>query len=204
MAARRVEKSGFGKERDGFFWKRKKGKLRRNFHGYFLKWTDRFRQSWIDCDLLSCSTGKKRNLDILSGYVSGQRACDRFQGLQRYAYEDEGHFGKGGMISFWLGTVRYVGLLPLENDSMVWYGIEWDDDSRGKHNGSVKDKNNQIVQIFQCPEGHGSFVRENKIQKGISIEEAIIERYSESHSWNEVGTRILRKGRISWHFDTSQ
>lgn len=100
--------------------------------------------------------------------------------------------------------MRYIGLLPLENDSRVWYGIEWDDDNRGKHNGSVKDKNNQIVQIFQCPEGHGSFVRENKIQKGISIEEAIIERYSESHSWNEVGTRILRKGRISWHFDTSQ
>lgn len=94
MAARRVEKSGFGKERDGFFWKRKKGKLRRNFHGYFPKWTDRFRQSWIDCDLLSCSTGKKRNLDILSGYVSGQRACDRSQGLQRYDYERRGTFWK--------------------------------------------------------------------------------------------------------------
>lgn len=33
------------------------------------------------------------------------------------------------------GTVRYIGALPGYPGN--WYGIEWDDPSRGKHNGSV-------------------------------------------------------------------
>lgn len=44
----------------------------------------------------------------------------------------------GGFI----GTVRYVGALPQYPGE--WYGIEWDNPSRGKHNGTVNG-----VQFFQ-------------------------------------------------------
>lgn len=33
-----------------------------------------------------------------------------------------------------LGTVRYVG--PIPSAKGTWLGIEWDDPSRGKHNGT--------------------------------------------------------------------
>lgn len=37
--------------------------------------------------------------------------------------------------SGYLGTVKYVG--PIEGKPSMWLGIDWDDPSRGKHNGSV-------------------------------------------------------------------
>ncbi|KAK8801170.1 hypothetical protein WA158_001940 [Blastocystis sp. Blastoise] len=80
-------------------------------------------------------------------------------------------------INNYKATIRYIGLLPLENDSKIWYGLEWDDDTRGKNNGSIKDKQGNMVRIFSCPDGCGSFVRVNKIFSGISIEEALLERY---------------------------
>lgn len=35
-----------------------------------------------------------------------------------------------------LGTIKYVG--PVDGTQGVWYGVEWDDPKRGKHDG-VKD-----------------------------------------------------------------
>ncbi len=42
-----------------------------------------------------------------------------------------------------LGTVRYIGPLVHEQDPStrsqeIWVGVEWDNNTRGKHNGTVK------------------------------------------------------------------
>lgn len=42
-----------------------------------------------------------------------------------------------------LGTIKYVG--PVNGTQGVWYGVEWDDPKRGKHDG-VKDG----YQYFTC------------------------------------------------------
>lgn len=75
-------------------------------------------------------------------------------------------------------TVRYVGL--IEGQKGIWVGIEWDDGSRGKHDGTHQGK-----RYFSCRrQGHAcaTFVRYAKIREhdvafGKSIESAISERY---------------------------
>lgn len=54
-------------------------------------------------------------------------------------------FAVGSRISYngHLGTVNYVG--PVDNTQGIWLGVEWDDPSRGKHNGSKDGK-----QYFTC------------------------------------------------------
>lgn len=34
------------------------------------------------------------------------------------------------------GTIKYIGL--IEGYSGTWFGIDWDEEGRGKHDGSVK------------------------------------------------------------------
>ena len=56
----------------------------------------------------------------------------------------ERHY-KGKRLSFGghLCTVRYIG--PVKNQEGDWLGVEWDDPSRGKHDGNHKD-----VRYFNC------------------------------------------------------
>ena len=70
-----------------------------------------------------------------------------------------------------------------------WLGIEWDDPSRGKHDGATGGK-----RYFSCAAtapapgtvapapafAPASFVRPHKAQLGISLAAAIIERYAGS------------------------
>lgn len=42
-----------------------------------------------------------------------------------------------------LCTIRYIG--EIEGTSQEWLGVEWDEPSRGKHDGSHKDK-----RYFKC------------------------------------------------------
>ena len=42
-----------------------------------------------------------------------------------------------------IGTIKYAG--PVNNTTGIWLGIEWDDPTRGKHNGSKDGK-----QYFTC------------------------------------------------------
>lgn len=72
-------------------------------------------------------------------------------------------------------TVRYSG--PVEGQEGLWIGLEWDDASRGKHDGSLNGR-----QYFQCEQaGAGSFVRASKFQPaadfGQSLPEALELRY---------------------------
>ena len=55
-------------------------------------------------------------------------------------------------------TVRYVG--AVEGQQGTWVGLEWDEVSRGKHDGTVGDR-----QYFTCKHSapRGSFVREAKL-----------------------------------------
>ncbi|CAI5467924.1 unnamed protein product [Closterium sp. Yama58-4] len=76
------------------------------------------------------------------------------------------------------GTVRYVG--PVDGHKGEWVGVEWDDPSRGKHDGVVTGK-----RYFQCemvPAGTpaGSFVRPQKLTGGVTLRDALLDRYNTS------------------------
>eukprot|EP00759_Apiculatamorpha_spiralis_P042139 PhF_6_TR40416/c0_g1_i1/m.60243/K21768/TBCE; tubulin-specific chaperone E len=72
-----------------------------------------------------------------------------------------------------LGIVRYIG--PLDGTEGEFVGVEWDDASRGKHDGMFKSK-----RYFTCsnPSSKASFVLSRKLLGGISFPDAIITRFS--------------------------
>ncbi|GJP54616.1 hypothetical protein CLOM_g13685 [Closterium sp. NIES-68] len=76
------------------------------------------------------------------------------------------------------GTVRYVG--PVDGYKSEWVGVEWDDPLRGKHDGVVTGK--RYFQCYMVPSGTpaGSFVRPQKLTGGITLREALLDRYSTS------------------------
>lgn len=43
-----------------------------------------------------------------------------------------------GDLSNFRGTIKYFG--PVDGTDGVWYGVEWDDHSRGKHSGDKDGK----------------------------------------------------------------
>ncbi|KAK3281521.1 hypothetical protein CYMTET_10688, partial [Cymbomonas tetramitiformis] len=72
-----------------------------------------------------------------------------------------------------LATVRYVG--PVEGTKHEWAGVEWDDPSRGKHDGSHGGK-----RYFECAgvgESCASFVRFHKILAGVTFMDAMKNKY---------------------------
>lgn len=84
-----------------------------------------------------------------------------------------------------VATIRYVGpVASAKNRSEIYAGVEWDDESRGIHDGSVICRlTNQLVRHFhlknksQCG---GSFIRLNKIDLGVELEtNLILSRYVE-------------------------
>jgi hypothetical protein len=70
-------------------------------------------------------------------------------------------------------TVRYVG--PVAGQAGVWVGVEWDDGSRGKHDGSTGG-----VKYFDVSGGPtaGSFVRAEKVHGGVPLLAALRARYN--------------------------
>jgi hypothetical protein len=71
-----------------------------------------------------------------------------------------------------LATVRYVG--PVDGQTGNWVGVEWDDASRGKHDGSTGGR-----RYFNCeaPSNAGSFVRVERVCFGVTVLEALRARY---------------------------
>ncbi|CAJ0958308.1 unnamed protein product, partial [Mesorhabditis belari] len=69
------------------------------------------------------------------------------------------------------GSVRYVGL--VDGQKGTWIGVEWDNPSRGRHNGTIEGKT-----YFQTehPTG-GSFIKTNVIDCGRDLLDQIRERY---------------------------
>ncbi|KAH0951299.1 hypothetical protein HN011_002077 [Eciton burchellii] len=69
------------------------------------------------------------------------------------------------------GTLKYVG--PVGDTKGEWLGIDWDDLTRGKHNGTYHG-----IKYFQARHStSGSFIRPGKAKFGISCPKAIEIRY---------------------------
>lgn len=78
------------------------------------------------------------------------------------------------------GTVRYVGpVATSKNACTVWVGVEWDDVTRGKHDGAVE-KDGVETRYFRCPAGAGSFVKPSKLMHGENFLTALKERYQKT------------------------
>lgn len=67
-------------------------------------------------------------------------------------------------------TVRYVGRVGETRGD--WIGVEWDDEGRGKHDGTHQGKRYFATEKTTA----GSFVRPAKISAGISLMEAVRQR----------------------------
>ncbi|XP_076276691.1 tubulin-specific chaperone E-like isoform X1 [Lasioglossum baleicum] len=69
------------------------------------------------------------------------------------------------------GTLKYVG--PVGSTKGQWLGVDWDDPTRGKHNGTYEG-----VEYFKARHPtSGSFIRPGKAKFGISCPQAIKIRY---------------------------
>lgn len=87
------------------------------------------------------------------------------------------------------GTVRYVG--PIGERSETWLGVQWDDASKGKHNGTyeVLQTNFEGTQYFSCPGTSGSFIKmSDKIQGAEKFSEVLRSKYVQQ---NEVGEELF-------------
>jgi len=84
-----------------------------------------------------------------------------------------GKLGRKGLVGTHRCTVRYEG--SVQGHDGLWYGLEWDDPTRGRHDGSVDG-----TSYFKCIQSvnAGSFVRAEKVRFGCSVLEALFSRYS--------------------------
>ncbi|KAG6463920.1 hypothetical protein O3G_MSEX014154 [Manduca sexta] len=83
------------------------------------------------------------------------------------------HIGSRVKCNDDFATVKYIG--EVQGYKGIWYGVEWDDTGRGKHDGSLDG-----VQYFKASKpGAGSFVRPNKISPYKTCADAIRKYYGD-------------------------
>ena len=76
------------------------------------------------------------------------------------------------------GTVRYIGPVATSKDaSASWVGVEWDDATRGKHDGMVTCKDGSSARYFTCAMGAGRFAKPANLDAGIALSDALASRY---------------------------
>ena len=78
------------------------------------------------------------------------------------------------------GTVRYVGpvVTSKKDPGATWVGIEWDDETRGKHDGSVVDEaTGASKRYFSCGATAGSFLKPSKVDGGSTLAAALRDKY---------------------------
>ncbi|KAG2061531.1 RNI-like protein [Suillus hirtellus] len=76
--------------------------------------------------------------------------------------------------SGYFGTVKYFG--PIDGTAGLWLGVEWDDPTRGKHDG-IKDGK----RYFNCRVPHsGSFIRPSSACYGYPFLQALKNKYVEA------------------------
>mmetsp|Transcript_15568 Transcript_15568/g.20201 ORF Transcript_15568/g.20201 Transcript_15568/m.20201 type:complete len:612 (-) Transcript_15568:585-2420(-) len=82
---------------------------------------------------------------------------------------------EGGHVA----TVRYIGNVASAKDqSALYIGVEWDDPTRGKHDGSaIRSEDGVKIQHFTCTEGAGSFLKPKKIIRGETFGNVMRRRY---------------------------
>lgn len=94
-------------------------------------------------------------------------------------------------------TVRFSGQLSGKDGH--WVGVEWDDATKGKHDGALEGQ-----QYFTCsrPGPCGSFIKLESFQKkalqGCSLQEALRDRYSST-----VRDQDIAQGQSSRHILTA-
>jgi len=72
------------------------------------------------------------------------------------------------------GFVRFIGSLETCETSALWVGIEWDNPTRGKHDGTYNGK-----KYFHCIRNKGSFIKLEQLEKipRRSFVEALMDKY---------------------------
>ena len=78
--------------------------------------------------------------------------------------------GQRVQVGDYYAVVKYTG--PVAGTEGDWIGVEWEEEGRGKHDGSYKD-----VRYFTALSGRGSFVREPKLAAGYSFSDVLKARY---------------------------
>ncbi|CAG9821842.1 unnamed protein product [Phaedon cochleariae] len=69
------------------------------------------------------------------------------------------------------GTIKYIG--PVDGHHGIWLGVDWDEQERGKHNGTINGKHYFDTRYSTS----GSFLRKEKVKSGRCLIEAIKARY---------------------------
>jgi dynactin complex subunit len=75
--------------------------------------------------------------------------------------------------------IRYIGPVVSaanKNPKAIWLGLEWEEQGRGTHDGSLENK-----VYFSCLPGHGSFVHPKRAKPLSSFLEALTARYQNSN-----------------------
>lgn len=80
-----------------------------------------------------------------------------------------------------VGTVKYVG--GVEGYSGAWIGVDWDNDGDGKHDGTF----NGVFYFNGRSQTSASFVRSEKLSRGINLLQALELRYQTTSSKDEEG-----------------
>ena len=95
-----------------------------------------------------------------------------------------------------LGSIRYFGQLrnnPKAGTSN-WLGIEWDDTSSGKHNGTVDGEIYFTPEFDAAATQSCSFIRHGKIDiGGEDFKKALMQRYKPENMMSEEEKEIERK-----------
>lgn len=114
-------------------------------------------------------------------------------GLSNQMQENENiHLDARVKIQGFHGTIKYVG--SVENHPGIWVGVEWDDVSRGKHDGVVNN-----IRYFQTSHPYsGSMVRLEKLGEFQTLEEAILDRYYEKDE-NVLDEYLIKETRQFMH-----
>lgn len=84
-------------------------------------------------------------------------------------------------------TLRYLG--PCPGQEGTWLGVEWDEPSRGKHSGTITDKDGVKHKIFQTQVANsGSLIKWNtgQLQIGRSFYQAIQEKYFDDNDVKDL------------------
>ncbi|XP_055377115.1 tubulin-specific chaperone E [Condylostylus longicornis] len=90
------------------------------------------------------------------------------------------------------GTVKYVGNVQGYNG--IWLGIEWDNFSRGKHDGTI----NGIYYFSTKYPTSGSMIRIHKIEKFESLQEAVRKKYLCDEK-NPLDKKLIREAQKQLH-----
>jgi hypothetical protein len=97
------------------------------------------------------------------------------------------------------GTIVYYGpVASSKSASKLYYGVRWDDSTRGKHNGSVIcRRTNQLVQHFVCETATGgSFCLPHTVDLGQPLTlQLLVERYQDEQFQLEQHTVSTVRGR---------